>query len=49
MILAINNMYGNALADPTPGHTTEYYAGWKFGYGLGLAFDSDCGGVAVVK
>ena len=25
-----------------PGHTAEYYAGWKFGYSLGLSFDSDC-------
>jgi hypothetical protein len=32
-----------------PGHTAEYYTGWKFGYSLGLAVDSDCGGVAVVK
>jgi hypothetical protein len=37
------------LEDGPPGHTAEYYGGWKFGYGLGLAFDSDCGGVAVVK
>lgn len=36
------------LYNGPPGHTVEYYAGWKFGYGLGLAFDSDCGGVAVV-
>jgi hypothetical protein len=27
----------------SPGHTAEYYAGWKFGYSEGLAFDSDCG------
>ena len=37
------------LYNGPPGHTAEYYAGWKFGYGLGLAVDSDCGGVAVVK
>ena len=30
------------LYNGPPGHTAEYYAGWKFGYGLGLAFDSDC-------
>jgi hypothetical protein len=37
------------LENGPPGHTAEYYAGWKFGYGLGLSFDSDCGGVAVVS
>jgi hypothetical protein len=31
------------LYDGPPGHTAEYYVGWKFGYSLGLAFDSDCG------
>jgi len=31
------------LYNGPPGHTAEYYAGWKFGYSLGLAFDSDCG------
>jgi hypothetical protein len=31
------------LYNGPPGHIAEYYAGWKFGYGLGLAFDSGCG------
>jgi hypothetical protein len=30
------------LYNGPPGHTAEYYGGWKFGYSLGLAFDSDC-------
>ena len=30
------------LEDGPPGHSEEYYAGWKFGYGFGLVFDSDC-------
>lgn len=37
------------LYNGPPEHTAEYYTGWKFGYSLGLAFDSDCGGVAVIK
>ena len=37
------------LEDGPPGHTAEYLAGWRFGYGLGEGFDSDCGGVVVVK
>jgi len=37
------------LYDGPPGHTAEFIVGWKFGYGLGLGFDSDCGGVAVTK
>ena len=37
------------LEDGPPGQTAEYIAGWKFGYGLGEGFDSDCGGVVVVK
>jgi hypothetical protein len=30
------------LYNGPPGHTAEYYAGWKFGYSLGLVFDADC-------
>jgi hypothetical protein len=31
------------LYNGPPGHTAEYHTGWRFGYGLGLGFDSDCG------
>ncbi|MGC2573637.1 MAG: hypothetical protein WA364_19145 [Candidatus Nitrosopolaris sp.] len=37
------------LYNGPPGHTAEYHTGWRFGYGLGLGFDSDCGGVPVVN